>query len=59
MVLSTLDDYSKRLNSLTVSGGSVDFISLDGLYFDDGAMNETLRLGMVDYDYRQVYIYKR
>ena len=57
MVISTLDDYNKRLNGLTASGGSVDYISLDGIYFDDGAMDETLRIGMIDYDYRQVFVY--
>lgn len=57
MVISTLDDYNKRLNGLTAPSGSVDFISFDGIYFDDGAMPEALRLGMVDYDYRQVFIY--
>ena len=58
LVLSSTDDYYKRLGGLSApGGGSVDYISLNGIYFDDGAFEDTLRLGMMDYDYKQVFIY--
>lgn len=57
MIITSLDDYNKTLNGISYGSGSVDYINLVNLYFNDGAFDEVLKLGFIDYDYNQVFIY--